>query len=115
MALECLQDPVPLDQFDSWVQCGVPGVKADLSAVNLPPAAKAGAFYLTQGGAGAGAPAPAPAELGALQGTPGPAAAELGALVEGAPGPDSAPEQLGGAPSPATAPAPAPASRRLLR
>lgn len=26
-----MQDPVPLDQFDDWVQCKVPGVKADLS------------------------------------------------------------------------------------
>lgn len=55
-----MQDPVPLDQFDSWVECKVPGVKADLTAVNLTAADKAGAFYLA-GSAPAGTPAPAAA------------------------------------------------------
>ncbi len=54
---------MPLDQFDAWQQCKIPGVKADLTAVNLTAADKAGAFYLTQGkGAGAaGSPSPAAA------------------------------------------------------
>ena len=29
------QDPVPLEEFDEWVQCSVPGIKADMTAVNL--------------------------------------------------------------------------------
>lgn len=26
-----VQDPVPLDKFDDWIQCSVPGIKADLT------------------------------------------------------------------------------------
>lgn len=27
----CVQDPVPLDEFDEWIDCKTPGIKADLS------------------------------------------------------------------------------------
>lgn len=68
-----MQDPVPLDKFDDWIQCSVPGIKADLTAVNLTAADKAGAWYLTQDAAPA--PAPAPVEV------PAPAPAPLAAPV----------------------------------
>lgn len=29
--LDAAQDPVPLDKFDDWIQCSVPGIKADLT------------------------------------------------------------------------------------
>lgn len=88
----------------------MPGVKADLTAVNLTAADKAGAFYFAQGGTGAAAaaaPPPAPAEEGAQgpEGLPGaalpggqePAAAPSPAAAAG--GAELLPEQL--APSPA--------------
>lgn len=85
---------MPLDQFDTWQQCKVPGVKADLTAVNLTAADKAGAFYLTQQGAGAaGSPSPAPADD----------EADSGADAEG---PENLPEPGGMA----TAAAPSPAA-----
>ncbi|PRW60034.1 hypothetical protein C2E21_1569 [Chlorella sorokiniana] len=99
-----MQDPVPLDRFDAWQQCKVTGVKADLTAVNLTAADKAGAFYLTQkkgaGGAGpagaAGAPSPAPAD--------GQAEAEAGTEAEA---PASLPmAQLPGGLTTAAAPSP---------
>lgn len=90
----CVQDPVPLDQFDAWQQCKMPGVKADLTAVNLTAADKAGAFYLTQQGAGAaGSPSPAPTDD----------EADSGADAEG---PENLPEPGGMA----TAAAPSPAA-----
>ncbi len=31
LLLRCVQNPVPLSQFDAWQQCNVTGVKADLT------------------------------------------------------------------------------------
>jgi hypothetical protein len=61
-----LQDPVPLSQFDDWVQCKVPGVKADLTAVNLTEAEKADAFYMLEEAMPVEVPAPAPAPVPCL-------------------------------------------------
>ncbi|KAL4458965.1 hypothetical protein ABPG75_013830 [Micractinium tetrahymenae] len=116
-----MQDPVPLSQFDAWQQCNVTGVKANLSAVNLPDAEKEGAFYLTNGGsAGSGSSSaigpgagPAPEEQ------PEPSPSPTGE-PEPAPAPDSDPDTVY-APSPApteedaaVGAAPAPMRRRLL-
>ncbi|KAL4423899.1 hypothetical protein ABPG75_001200 [Micractinium tetrahymenae] len=84
-----MQDPVPLDKFDAWYTptCRIPGVKADLSAVNLTAAQLAeGAPQIpSPSAAPAAAPAPSqalspplmvsPADAPAAAPTPAPAAA----------------------------------------
>ncbi|KAL4431616.1 hypothetical protein ABPG77_001458 [Micractinium sp. CCAP 211/92] len=114
-----MQNPVPLSQFDAWQQCNVTGVKADLTAVNLTEAEKAGAFYLTGGNSssGGGSPAVEPGAAPAPAAEPGNAPAPA-AQPEPGPTPDSE-----GASAPSPAPAddnaamgatPAPMRRRLL-
>lgn len=107
------QDPVPLSQFDEWVQCDVPGVKADLTAVNLTAAEKANAFYMLQNQeplipeVPAPAPVPAPAQVPApapaLAPAPAPVVAEVPvpAVAVPVPAPTTAPVVTPSAPAPA--------------
>jgi hypothetical protein len=85
-----LQDSVPLSQFDAWSKCKVPGVKANLTAVKLTDAQKAGAIT---NGLPVEVPAPAPVVAPVVE-APAPAVA--------APTPSQAQPEV-------AAPAPAPA------
>ncbi|EFN56795.1 hypothetical protein CHLNCDRAFT_57507 [Chlorella variabilis] len=58
-----MQHPVPLSQFDEWVQCKVPGIKADLTAVNLTDAEKANSFYMLESAEPVAVEVPAPAPV----------------------------------------------------
>lgn len=60
-----MQDPVPLDKFDEWIDCKTPGVKADLSAVKLTDEQKSDAYYLRKMEEAVAAASPAPAPVAA--------------------------------------------------
>jgi hypothetical protein len=74
-----MQDPVPLDKFDEWIDCKTPGVKADLSAVKLTDEQKSDAYYLRKMEEAVAVASPAPAPVAA----PTPATSEEMPTTEG--------------------------------
>ncbi|KAL4434794.1 hypothetical protein ABPG77_005321 [Micractinium sp. CCAP 211/92] len=89
-----MQDPVPLSKFDAWYTptCRIPGVKADLSAVNLT------AAQLAEGAPHTAAPmtAPAAAPAPSLEPSPAPVLSPAGQPTMA-----PIPEPAAAAPSPA--------------
>lgn len=114
-----MQSPVPADQFADWwgAGCTVPGVKADLSAVNLTAAQKAeGAPVLASSPSPSpsASPAPAPSASPAASPSPSPSTSLSPSPSPASPAPAPASPAGGGVVADAMSPAPAPAGTAAI-